>query len=69
MEPISNPKREEIKIDDITYEIKTDTSPGIGNKKYYIRAGFPYQYITDNMTYAQVCKVAKSMRQLGFTVK
>ncbi len=52
-----------------TYEIRIDTSNMIeGNKKYYIRAGQPFQYLTDNMTYKEAQKVAKSMRQLGLTV-
>lgn len=62
----------EINIDDVTYEIRIDDSASVKisktNQKYYIRAGFPRKYITDNMTYREVQKVTKSMRQLGYTV-
>lgn len=62
-------ERKTIDIDDITYEIRMDTSNMVeGNKRYYIRAGQPFQYLTDNMTYREAQKVVKSMRQLGLTV-
>ena len=55
-------------IDDVTYELKKDESSGLAAKRFYIRAGFPLSFITDNMTYNQAQKTARSMRQLGFTV-
>lgn len=58
-----------LNIDDVTYELRLDTTNvAQGNKKYYIRAGFPLNYLTDDMTYREAQKVAKSIRQLGFTV-
>ena len=60
-----------MKLDDITYEIKKDDFfPVAENKKtqFYIKAGFPYCYVTQSMSYHQVQKVAKCMRDLGFTV-
>jgi len=56
-----------LNIDDVTYQLKKDAN-SLDSKKYYIRAAFPLNYITDNMTYNQAQKVAKSMRQLGYTV-
>lgn len=53
-----------MKIDDITYEIKYNDS----TNKYYIRAGYPFNYLTDEMKLSEVKKVAFSMRQLGFTI-
>ena len=50
--------------DEVTYYIKRDTF----TNKFYIRAGFPLCYITDNMGKQEVNRVAKCMRQLGFTV-
>lgn len=59
----------ETKIDDITYEMRIDNvTNAVKNVNVYIRAGYPRTYITDNMTKREANKVAKSMRQLGFTV-
>jgi len=60
-----------LNIDDVTYELWKDTVTDEAiktNKKYYIRASKPLCYLTDNMTKREANKVAKSMRQLGFTV-
>ncbi len=60
-----------VQIDDVTYEIRKDTITDEAlktSKRYYIRTAYPRKYLTDNMTYQQVQKVAKSMRQLGYTV-
>lgn len=60
----------ETMIDDVTYEIRLDkiTDMAKAGNKYYIRTAYPRKYLTDNMTYREIQKVAKSMRQLGYTV-
>lgn len=55
------------------YEVKIDRQyakeNGLGkNQVYYIRESYPGCFLTDNMTYREAQKFAKSMRQLGFTV-
>lgn len=64
-----------LNIDDVTYELKEDTNiqplhskDANYAKRFYIRTGFPLSYLTDNMTKREANKVAKSLRQLGFTV-
>lgn len=55
--------------DSITYYIKKDeTGFAEGNKQYFIRAGYPINYLTDNTNKREINKIAKFMRQLGFTV-
>lgn len=51
-------------MDEITYYIKKDENTGL----FYIRAGFPLTYITDNTGKREINRIAKAMRQLGFTV-
>jgi hypothetical protein len=50
--------------DQITYEIHEDLSIA----RFYIKAGFPYCYVTDKMTKNNIMIVAQSMRSLGYTV-
>lgn len=57
-----------LKMDDITYYIKFDATTINPKAPYYIRTGFPLAYLTDNMTKREINKIAKAMRQLGFTV-
>ncbi|HBG49465.1 MAG TPA: hypothetical protein DDW90_08200 [Cyanobacteria bacterium UBA9971] len=54
-------------VDAMTYEILTDETLAVKDK-YYIRTKYPFCYCTDRMTKKQVENVAKSMRNLGFTV-
>jgi hypothetical protein len=57
-----------------TYEIHKDLSNASFLKsdaeRYYIRttSHTPNNYLTENMTYREVMKVAEAMRQLGFVV-
>ncbi len=58
-----------LNIDNVTYELKEDAMrPKTEKKRFYIRAGYPLNYITGNMTKRNANLVAKSMRQLGLTV-
>jgi len=54
----------DIKIDDVTYEIRKDDREGM----FYIKSGFPFCYLTYCYTGPEIGIVASSMRQLGFTV-
>jgi hypothetical protein len=54
----------------IIYSMKKDNSSKsiTGNKNYYITANYPYNFLTENMTFKQAVKLMYSMRQLGLYV-
>lgn len=52
----------------MNYELKCDMDHKGEKARYYIRGEKPSTYITDNMTYAQITLVARSLKQLGHSV-